>query len=550
MSRARCHGRGTAPRPADKSGAGTMLALVTILVLVLATTGFSRLTLMTQAGTSTHRSVRGDMAMLAAESAVEEMATRLRAAAADPRSPLFARLRGEVYAASSGRLELPELEATPSARALLDSDQMRGVKLEGCKATVELQRQFEDLPYEKFGQVRLVARASASVGGGERVVRELAAGLELKTVLAGIPRPFDQTTLFVADAWSVTDFAEVNRRRETALGWVATLAREADEALALASPAAAAPYRKLRDFMPSAEELAERVEKLPESRPMALYAMGEEEQRYPLDVLDLASRLSEAHERASGPLQDAERALDRVRQAPADAAAHAELAERLTKALQAVQAALDPIWAFQEGFHFLTPSDERSGAVSTELARLGEAHWRRVASYVLRDRNGRAAAQELEELRSRLGTLDGVVLIESSAEPILLDGTWSGKLVLVVRDGRVVMRRTNAGAPEGSLLTVVSLGGTVEIEGRVEASVILAPGGAHPATLAMAAGAELAGSLVATRLEAQQASKGAIVCREQVRSGVTTERSTERARLDHYGVTFAPEFAYRTVTRR
>lgn len=550
MNRARCHGRGAAPRPADKSGAGTMLALVTILVLVLATTGFSRLTLMTQAGTSTHRSVRGDMAMMTAESAVEEMATRLRAAAADPRSPLFARLRGEVYAGSSGRLELPELEATPSARALLDSDQMRGVKLEACKATVELQRQFEDLPYEKFGQVRLVARASASVGGGERVVRELAAGLELKTVLAGIPRPFDQTALFVADAWSVTDFAEVNRRRETALGWVQTLARAADEARVLAAPASADRYKKLRDFMPSAEELSERVEKLPESRPMALYALGEEEQRYPLDVLDLATRISEAHDRARGPLQEAEQALERVRRTPANPAAHEELLDRLAKALEATQAALDPIWAFHEGFQFLTPSDERWSAVSAELARLGEAHWRRVASYVLRDRNGRTAAQELEELRSKLGPLGGVVFIESSAEPIVLDGTWSGKLVLVVRDGRVVMRRTNAGAPEGSLLTVVSLGAGVEIEGRVEASVLLAPAGAHPAVLTMAAGAELAGSLVATRLDARQASRGAVVCRERVRSGVTTERSTERARIGHYGVTFAPEFAYRTVTRR
>lgn len=546
--------RATAVRAAlDRSGTGMLLLLALVLLAILTTTGFSRLVAIGQAGSSVHRSVRGDAAVLAAESAIDEMMARMQRSAADRAHPLFAKLRQEVRASETGRFDLDSVAMAPVTEKLLQSATAQGLKLDRTNASVDFQRQFEDLPYERFGQIRYRVRVNASHGalsGG--IVRDLTVMQEFKTVLATVPRPFDQTVLYIADAWSLTDFSRVNRLRARYLAMVEELVRLLDEALATAPTELADRYRQLRDFIPTRAILEERIPVMPETRPLALYAIGVDQQSFPLDVLDLALDLDRT-EAATEPTRTAAvDAVKRIRRADSDSAAHSSFLTAISLALEGTQAMLDRIWTFGETFHLMGPADERWSAVTAEYTRLRYDHWRRVATYVLSDGAGRSVASDLAELRTRVGAPSGVVLVERSEHPVVMDGGWPGKLVLVVRDGRVILRDANRDAASGSLLTVVALGGRVEVHGKVDASIVLSQvaEGSPVASLKMAEGAELRGALVALELSPDAAAPGKVICREQIQSGITTKTSAEHASLDHYVVTFAPASAARFLERK
>lgn len=532
------------------------LLLVVVMVFVLVLVGLHRSRAVSHTGMRTARALKGDLAQLAAESAVEEMMARVKSALNDPEHPLFEAIRAEVYAGQSGRLLLSEHLELSALEELLGEESADGVSLTDWTAEVAYQRQFEDLPYERFGLLLYSARATAAIPGGETVARRVSIGQGFKVVLATLPRPFEQTALFVADGSSLTDADRISALRRRALGEVDVHRRLIDRAMAVAPASLLRRYQDVRTFIPSDAELEERVPEWPIGPDHFFFAVGTEWQTYPLNILDLEGELSRAEVESRDARRAAESALAAVEAAPESREAHEQFLSALQDSLSETQGRLDRIWVFREAYQTLSPEEgDRYTAVRTELSRLGLDHWRRVAGFVLRDEPGRPAGGALQTLRQRLPVLNGVVLVEDAEVPLTVTGDIRGKLVLVVHGGTLVLRDTGAGARDRDLFTVVALGARVVVRGEVHATLALLPGGGEdgqagvPSTLEMAPGATLHGGLVAAELPPEQARHGEVVRRLKYHSGSTTEESAEGASIRHYVVQVSPRNVFRKVER-
>ncbi|MBI4866185.1 MAG: hypothetical protein HY816_04460 [Candidatus Wallbacteria bacterium] len=539
-------------RARETGGVGLPLLVVLTLLVLLAFLGFHQLYFASHVQAGSVRGAWGDVALAIAESAVEELMHRVKSDASDPSRPLYHELRKEVLAGQMGAMPIPDSTRLDVAPRLLEQAPAPGAKIDWSSAEVGYQRQFEENPWERFGLIRYRARVSVDGSPGPRLVRELEVAQGFKVVSATVPRPFDQAAVYVGDLWSLTDPADVNRRRERYLAAVERHREWLDQAMARAPVQLAERYSEARSAIPSGSELAGRVPLLPVTRPALLVASGHQGQEFPLDALDLARKLAAEEVGAAASEARVQRTLAALDAAPASASAHEALLSALAESLELLQGLMSRIWAFGEGYRVVGVEQPEYQALVRRHAGLWLDHWRRVAGFVLREEGGQTVQSRFDSLARRLGTLNGVVLCESPGGTMTLTGNLPGKLVLVVSGGHVVLDGTNGQARPQDLLTVVVLGGTVEVRGEVHAALVLAslPGeaaaGPPDSKALFAPGAVLRGGLVIERLGAGSVLAGSLFREEKYSSGP----AGRGALADRYAVLVSPLAVYRKVAHR
>ncbi|MBI4871381.1 MAG: hypothetical protein HY814_07425 [Candidatus Riflebacteria bacterium] len=277
-------------RPA--AGFGLPLLLVLCILLILGTVGFHQLFWASHVTAGASRGAWGELALRAAESAVEELKHRVELDASDPERRLFHELRQDVPAGADGSFEVADSARLDVLPALLAEEVTPEMSLEKCSASVAYQIPFEDLPFERFGMMRYSARVAASGPGVSWVVRDLEIAQGFKVVLASVPRPFDQAAVYVGDAWSAVDLAQVNRLRDRHVQMATAQLVDLERAAALAPPPLQSRYAEARSSVSSVPEVAARVPRLAESKPAMLLAVGVGGQEYPLDGLALDRKLA------------------------------------------------------------------------------------------------------------------------------------------------------------------------------------------------------------------------------------------------------------------
>lgn len=540
-------------RAGARGGQGALLLIVVVSAGILLLIGVRQLFTSSALSARAGRSAGATTASLLAESVVQEGLWQFQTKANDPAGPLFEALRQEVYAPKPGALGLGELLATPVSAGLFAQAAFKDFKMEGFEASVVYQRQFEDLPYERFGLVRLLARVRGPAAGSEKSVRELELARGFKVVLAGVPRPFDQAALFIGEGLAVTDLNAVNARRKRYIDRSVAIASAAERFATSAPASLTSRYEALRKSVPARQALEASAPELPANPGSLLFAVWRDGQQFPLENLDLDRRLQSDEARFQPDETRLTSAESALAAAPSDPAAHTGFLEAAEASLRGLSSLLGRIWAFHEGFRMIDSANAAHAELVSRQERLRLAHWRRVAFFRFDEGpGGRSCQQQLDELLKRLTPLNGVVILENTKEPIRLAGPIRGKLVLVTGSGGVSLDGVSAPDPAQDLLTVVSLGGPVSVAGEVHACVAsVAPSaGGQVGPVQMQPGSTLRGGLILERIASGSQLAGRLVRASRYFSGTTGDDKLQRPRTGHYVVGISPVGTYDRVSRR
>jgi hypothetical protein len=498
----------------------------------------------------------GSTATALADSAVNEALWRFESGANEPSNPLFEQLRREVLAPRMGELDLKEFLDLEQTRRLGERPEYRACSLERYEARVVYQRQFEDLPFERFGLVLFRARVASKPVFGPSLVREVETARGFKVVLGTIPRPFDQCALLVGEAGSVTDLPALNRKRQRYLEQADEAIRWLEEAQASAPAELSPKYARALSAVGTPESRRAAVPVIDEEPKGILFGDWPDKLHFPLQDLDTAARL-ELDETAYAPdfarLRESRAAMQAT---SGDAAAHEAFLQASQQALRNLTELTARLWVHKENFRTVGTSEPLHAELTTRLKYLRLDHWRRLAFFVLRESAAEGGINtQFAKLRERLKPLNGIVLIENSAEPLRLSGEFAGKLVVVVTQGGVVLDGVNRQAPEQDLLTVVSLGGPVTLSGEMHATVAMASpadgGGAGSLPpLVIKPDTRLHGGLVLEKMPAGSELAGRLYRDSRFDSGTTGPGPRQKPRLSHYVVGVSPAPVYRKVERR
>ena len=539
-----------------RRGLGALVVLACIALGVLAIVGIQQGFFASHLSLQAARVTGGSAATALADSAVNESLWRFESGANDPSSPLFERLRREVLAPHLGALDLTDILGVEQARRLTSRPEYRSCSLERCEAQVVYQRQFEDLPFERFGLVRFRARVASRPVFGPSLVRDVEVARSFKVVLATVPRPFDQCALFVGEAGSVTDLPALNRKRQRYLEQADETVRWLEEAQTWAPPELAPRYARALSAAGTPDSRRAAVPVADEDPKGLLFGNWPDDLSFSLQDLDPIARL-ERDEAAFSPdfarLRESRAALQAT---TGDVAAHEAYLRVSDRALRNLTELLARFWVHKENFRTVGTSDPLHARVAARLKYLRLEHWRRLAFFVLRESAAEGGINaQFAKLRERLQPLNGVVLVENSSEPLRLSGQFRGKLVVVVTQGGVVLDGVNQNAREQDLLSVVSLGGPVTLSGEMHATVAMAcpaegAGAASLPPLVVRPDTRLHGGLVLEKMPARSELAGRLYRDSRFDSGTTGPGPKQKPRPSLYVVGVGPVPVYRRVERR
>lgn len=476
--------------PRRRRGLSTLLALLALVLLIGGLAALSRGR--TRAvHDQVHRSRLGVLARSLARSALEDLAAAVRRDANLPGTALFRTLRADL-AAPWGFRDLTEHLAAPALPAPPRWGTTRGARGRAAASVVE------------YGVRLLGSRAGRGPGAADEKVAELelrvlvevedsthatrlevAAVHELRTLLLGPPRPFDQLALYLGDSRAVMDAARANRIRADALAAAAELRTRLDSLPRALDATDDLWARQIQEGLVPEAALARRVPPLT-TRPAALLGFDPEALAVGFTELDLAGRLERIVARLAprrARLAAATR-LDRV--AARDAYWMAD----------EISNVFDAMWQVRRGVATHLPRDGRRYREEIEpfLDRLTAGHF--LARVTLRP------AVDAACLRGWLdggSALDGVIDLRHLDEPLVLAGPLRGRAVVLVGPRGATLRGLGRGPDrDWDRVTLVSLGGDVRLEGRSRAAVLmLRPAEGGPVgSLEMGLDAHLQGSLL------------------------------------------------------
>lgn len=432
-----------------------------------------------------HARELAELARLQAQSAIAELRAQVAEDANRPGTPLYTKLR-ELLDEPPAALDLAPLLRAPErrlsplwGRAGSPADASARGDIRRWGATLGATRSARDVggSEEWVGLLELSAAAGMSdaAGGARRTLRER---YELRTVLAGPPRPFDQMGVYFGRLRVLTDAGAAEQVRRDLLRRHAELEARAAALPQAVRSALAAPLAAL---MPAAEA-ERRMPPLPEGE-AAVWGFFASE--LALDRLDLA--------------RDAQRRLEAARAAETAVSAAGADPARLATAVGALIArhneALNALWEYQRVLT-IVPRDSPAFAESAGrfLPRLTAEHFLDRAHLAMPPGD-----PLLGDWLAGRGRLEGVLDLTAHASPVALAGELQGRAVVLVGAGGAALRDLNRRAARaGSRLTIVSLGGDLTLAGTVHASVIALaarPGGAH-GRVSIPASALLVGNLL------------------------------------------------------
>lgn len=473
-----------------RTGTSALLGALALLVF-LTMAGMFQHSLSRQTLSEVHRVQLASLARVQARVAIQELLGRVAADLNEPGTALFTKVR-EVIDDKFDELDLTAL--VPAPAHTLDPRWGRGEagggargRVLGHKVVLRGTRAARDLGgTEEWVGVLTIAATGEMADAAATLRREVEEHYEIRTLLAGPPRPFDQVALFVGDLAAVTDAAAANTLRGELIRTQELIrAGLAGAAAAELSAEDRARLEAITAGLLPPEEVEARTPTLPEGPACfsGFYHTG----MTGLEFLDLAARVREKKAAVDAK-------VERVR---ALAAGGEGLVQAIYELVDASSSALASLWLYQRTLNVMAKDSERyASAVEPFLKRLEPEHF--LDRAFLRPAPEDRAFRRWLDGRDRL---EGV--IDATRQGRLdLTGELRGRVVLLVGPNGAHLDGLNARASRaGSRVTVVSLGGDVEVRGDVHAAVIMLPRTRGDASTVgrfrLGMGAKLTGSLIA-----------------------------------------------------
>ena len=182
------------PAKCTQRGMGMVIIIVLFLLMGLAVIGLANYKFVERTTLDVGASINGDIALLHAQSAVEEAIYITSKEINDPSTELFKKIRDQAIRGSiPWTISVPEL-----ADILNEESNVRYELVDGkVNANVLLQRSFGNLLYEKYGTIEFKAKVKAKLGFARSLEREYTEHVGFRMQLISTPRPFDQASLYV-----------------------------------------------------------------------------------------------------------------------------------------------------------------------------------------------------------------------------------------------------------------------------------------------------------------------------------------------------------------
>lgn len=484
--------------PGRRSRQGMSAILVVLgLLSLLGVFGAFQMQLSERSRLGIHRVQLSALARLQARSALQEIRAKLAREANQPGSPLFRFLRekidqpGESLSLTSFLPKTYRPVAPRWGRGEEDAPARLTPRVLSAEAEIRGTRSSLDVAGSEEWVGILTLRAHSEVqDGGLKVGRELEENYELRSLLLGPPRPFDQVGLYFGRAQALLDAPEVNRRRQA---YLEAQVRILSKLESLSPPdlgeAEKARLTEILSGLLPPEEVARRTPELAEEEAVLWgpYHTGD----FYLRDLDLVEVLSEIE----GNVTQAEAALTSASSGKAFVDAVYTLIDHHSRSL-------NRIWDYQRMFHWV-PRDSAKfqGTLAPYLARLSPRYFRDRAHLQIHPQD-----PVLERWLDGKARLEGVLDLTRWKAPLTLAGDLRGRVLLLVGPGGIHLQDVNPiSSRAGDRITVVSLGGPVSIQGESHAAVLMLEskeGAKDPGRIWIPAGSKLVGKLIAPLSEA------------------------------------------------
>ncbi len=511
------------------------LVLVTTLVLV----GYFRQELGLRTTWRIHRSRLSALARLQGELALGEMAARISQDVNRAGGVLAGLVRSRLDAFPE-ELDLgpwvpaPAASLEPSWRDLRAGFAGRATsRILAHRARIRFPRAcLDSLGTEEWTAILELGVTVGITDGSGSLRKEMEAAHEIRVLLLAPPRPFDQLGLYLGDASALLDLRAANLLREEAIrGHLALLDRLRSLDPAGLSAADARWLGQIVTGMVPGDELRRRLPPFPESG-AAILGIDPEVQALDLAELDLESGLARIRQRIE------------AREAGFSAYARVDRS-RLEHGYWLVDEysnLFDRLW--QVGSGVISLVDRLGGkwrdGIEPYLPRLEPGYF--LARVTLRPDE-----QEpfFHQWRARGARLEAIVDATGFTRPVELEGELQGRVMLLVGRAGIRLRDLNWEAAQGeNRLVIVSLGGDVDVEGKVAAAILmLGPqNGAHrPGRLRMAPSAHLKGSLILPWSgSADLALHGALEYDRSLHASWPPRRTLDRGTRGEYLVSVGP----------
>lgn len=478
--------------PRRRLGLSTLVAVLGLLA-VGGFVGFFQWTLSRQAAGGVHRIQLSAMARLQARSAIQELVAQVGRQANQPGTPLFEALRkvmDERWQVKdvTEHLRAPAMMLEPGwgkrgasraeGRAAASIAEW-GVRLRGSRRAVDVEAS------EEWTGV-LTIRVLAEVGDAAATVRrEIEENYEIRTILVGPPRPFDQLGLFLGRHDAAFDPSQVNAKRRQLLAQQRRLFTEVLKTRAPdLSPEAKEKLEGIVAGLLPADQVEERTPEVPEE-PSALwgfYHVG----RYHLEGLDPLREIGKV-----------EPEIARYEAAARSAANGDALVDALYHLVDESSDAVNLLWDYQRVIN-LRPHDGEiyRTNVSPYLGRLTPQYYLDRAHLEIHPEDPVFQRWLRGEAR-----LEGVLDLTRYGKPLELTGELFGRVILVVGEqGAVIDDLNQQSSLRDNRVVVVSVGGEVSVRGESHASILMlgteADPSASPGTIRIPYSAKLTGNLI------------------------------------------------------
>jgi hypothetical protein len=563
----------TAQKTSRRGGFVTVLVLLALVVASIAFVALSSRTSQVHRQASDHGTRA--LAVLLAESALEEAHVRAGRLANDPDAPaesgvkLFDRFRvwgdqGSMDALSTGgftfQLDVPRTRELAAAAPFAVHAFTVGVESE-VPAQLPLLR-----ANDRAGVV--VYRVTVTSGRIREVVERT---YGFRVSLSSPMRPFERVTLMVGDAqeffkspapgepalsqlagglaarWE--EFAQDRKAAITELRQALTTRPPTSTATVPDEATLTALEKAQDDLGPEITRHLERVESLErQGYLVAVHTMqraGSGEAKVDLGQLDWPRAIGEAREQAVHEAATFHHDLDEIRAAASSEFRKGEDVSAIcTRALASAKrfeqrfgALFDKTRAITKDFVVFGPQHAKlKEQFEQSFELLSPQAWAARTYLKVDAADARTSNGTLADFLSRRGhparPFNGILLWNNPGKPLALNGlSYSGKMV-VVATGDVEVSGLKK-ADQDSLLTVVALG-KLTVKGQVEASLVAS------AELDMQAGAQVQGNLLATKLSKGLAGTVAMDPRLTAGWGPDQPSQESAAARRHYHVAFSP----------
>ena len=525
-------------------GIALVIAVATVIILAVLLFHHSRTS--SWAANEVGILVAGEKAEWLALSAIEERRAKLRLLVNDEKSDLYALFRKTVPKGGRGDFALTDRLPLLHIQKILDSGLvLTGASLPSSEAQVLEQQPIDSTSYERQGFLRFTATAAMSAGLLRNPKRTVEIVQPYKMVLTSPPRPFCTFGFFLGEMRGFTNPVAANALRDE-------LVREHDEMwqqLEQASLEASGPLKK--EYQKLTNKLVPRgdgslAKRLPEEGDAALYGLSQDNLAMDLSALDIEADVRRTWTQAR-PLETRRKSIfDLLKNDFSDQSLHRQFISAMESEGKVVKKGLWNYWAFSRAFRILPWTHEAYGPMASAYDRFEEPYWTRRAQYVVKvqgnERNINEAWARFLRLHPRP---KGVIRVVNEGSTLLLTGPLHTNSIIVVGPGGVTLEDFNREEETDERCTVVALGGSVNVSGCVNCTLMLGRGKDLPQYFRMAPGCHLVGGLLAVAFPARRQINGVLYRRQKYSSGEGGVFSTA-----HLHVVLPPVESYRKVGRR